>query len=123
MNPQLAMVGNLLSSCVDLAKGTMGEQFAVSIVCRHKAGPCHMLIGDDTELGIIAAVSELQRMGTPLINDGSPVMVTRGEVEPQDDMLTLLRDMRDYLFAVPGDASSDEAAFVGRIDKFLDKVN
>jgi hypothetical protein len=87
---QLAQIGAVLASYVDMVKGFLGDQFAVSIIARHKSGPFHLLIGDDAELALIQTLSELQRMGTALIKDGNTVV----EAEPSaaDHMVAMLQE-------------------------------
>lgn len=96
---QLQRIGAVLAAHVDMAKGFLGDQFAVSIVARHKTGPFHLLLGDDTELALIECLSVLQRMGKHLVRvgeDGSVVPVEPGDAdEPTewDHMVNLLREL------------------------------
>jgi hypothetical protein len=87
---QLQQIGAVLASHVDMVKGFMGDQFAVSIIARHKAGPFHLLLGDDPELTLIACLSELQRIGTALVRDGEAV--TESEPTVADHMVELLEE-------------------------------
>jgi hypothetical protein len=98
---QLAQIGAVLASHVDMIKGFLGDQFAVSVVARHQSGPFHLLLGDDSELALIGCLSELQRIGKHLVRvgeDGSVVPVQPGDPdEPTewDHMVNLLREFAD----------------------------
>lgn len=96
MNQQLVATGHLLSACVDMAKGHVGSQYAVTIICRHKEGPFHLMLGDDDELGVMRAASELLRSGKHLIKDGVPVD-RMDEPTLADQMVALLRECADVL--------------------------
>jgi hypothetical protein len=123
MNGQLAATGQILSSCVDMAKGHMGPQFAVTILARHMHGPFHLMLGDDDELAVMSAASQLLRMGKHLIKDGVPAD-RLDEPTLADQMVALLRDCAD---ALEHEGASTEAkasnALADRCKVLLAKVD
>jgi hypothetical protein len=93
MNPQLQQLGAQLSMVVDMAKGIMGNQFAVSIIARHKVGPMHLMIGDDAEPALIKTLNVLQGMGTSLVYaNGDEALSSK-----IDQMADLLNECADRL--------------------------
>ena len=90
MNTDLQQIGAVLASHVDMAKGFLGDRFAVSIVARDTQGPFHLLLGDDGELALIGCLSELQRTGRAMIRNGEAQ-----DTDPSmaDHMLNLLREL------------------------------
>jgi hypothetical protein len=105
---QLQATGAVLSACVDMAKGHVGDQYGVTIVCRHKTGPFHLMLGDDDELGVMSAASTLLRQGKHLIKDGVPAD-RMDEPTLADQMVTLLRDCED-VFSRYADSHQAKAA-------------
>lgn len=114
---QLQQVGAVMASHVDMLKGFLGDQFAVSIIARHKSGPFHLLLGDDPELTLIQCLSELQRIGVALVKDGEAVT----DVEPTvaDLMFDLLREAAIHLRGNTVQSSEVNAEFAGRIEQVL----
>jgi len=116
------MIGQMLASLVDMAKGQLGDQFAVTILARHKRGPMHLLLGDDTELAMIGALSELQRVGTTLVKDGDAVELP--EVTTTQQMFNLLQEAAEFLHHDGLSSAAREADKLAcRIDQVLDMVN
>lgn len=111
---QLQQVGAVLASHVDMIKGFLGDQFAVSIIARHKGGPFHLLLGDDAELTLIACLSELQRIGVALIKDGEAV--TEAEPTVADHMFNLLQETAEQLLPMDAEWAVD---LRGRIEQVL----
>jgi hypothetical protein len=87
MNDFEMRLGAMLSMCVDMAKGIVGEdQFAITLFCRSRFTPGHILIGDDQAPTLIRAVEELDRFGKNMLVDG----VEQEDVEPASDRMAAL---------------------------------
>lgn len=118
MSPGLQQIGAQLAMIVDMAKGIMGEQFAVSLIARHRVGPMHLMMGDDEEAALIKTLNELQDGGTHLVpaNDAAETTLP-SKVE---QMVALLRECVDRL---ANDGASTEAKddneLAGRIAQVL----
>lgn len=107
MNELQQRLGVILSTCVDLAKGSLGEAFAVTLVCRHRSGPAHILIGDDRATVVMQALEELERFGTKLKDEGEE----QPEQKPATDrMADMLREARDKLWLLDEGRPCDDIA-------------
>jgi hypothetical protein len=96
MNELQQRLGVILSTCVDLAKGSLGQAFAVTLVCRHRSGPAHILIGDDKAPNVIVALEELERFGTRLLIDGEE----QPDAKPATDrMAEMLQESAEFFRA------------------------
>lgn len=121
---QLQQVGAVMASHVDMLKGFLGDQFAVSVIARHKQGPFHLLLGDDAELALIQTLSELQRIGKHLVRcgeDGTVTPVQPGDAdEPTewDHMVNVVREVTELSL----DDMEGLIMLRGRAAKVLDMV-
>lgn len=91
MNDFEMRLGAMLSMCVDMAKGIVGEdQFAITLICRSRFTPGHILIGDDQEKTLVRAIEELDRFGKKMLVDGAEAE----EVEhtPSERLAMLLQE-------------------------------
>ena len=71
MNDFEMRLGAMLSMCCDMAKGIVGgDQFAITLICRSRFTPGHIMIGDDQAPTLIRAVEELDRFGKKMIVNG-----------------------------------------------------
>lgn len=86
MNEAQQRVGAALSACVDMVKGMVGQPYAVTIFCRHRSGPGHILLGDDDAPQLIAGAKELERFGTTLVQNGEELP----EEQPATDRMAIL---------------------------------
>lgn len=69
MNEQVQRMGAVLSAYLDMIKGTLGDQYAVTLVGRHRFGPAHILIGDDDEDVVIKSMQDMQAMATTVFDN------------------------------------------------------
>lgn len=91
MNDFEMRLGAMLSMCCDMAKGIVGgDQFAITLICRSRFTPGHILIGDDQAPTLIRAIEELDRFGKKMLVNGEE----QEEVEhtAADRMAALLQE-------------------------------
>lgn len=121
MNDFEMRLGAMLSMCVDMAKGIVGEdQFAITLFCRSRFTPGHILIGDDKAPTLVRAIEELDRFGKNLIADGEEAE----EVEhtPSERLAILLQECAGTFRGNNVMKHEDMEEIAGRIEALLAEV-
>lgn len=120
MNEAQRRVGALLSACLDMVKGIVGTPFAVTLFCRHRSGPAHILMGDDKTPILIAALEELERFGQRLVDEDGEV---EEYVPATDRMAEMLRECAAIFRGNAVMSHEENAKIAGRIEAMLRQMS
>lgn len=112
MRADLQLLGMQLSACIDMAKGCLGGeggQYTVTLICRSRFSPAHILIGDEDTKAVVKVCEELDRYGGNAAETSDEPDATG---TPGDQLVALLRECGEQFRTYQRHHAAQAAQFV-----------